>query len=37
MMTGSIVDFDQSVAGAGQQPVPAPIETWDKVMGVSFG
>lgn len=37
MMTGAIVDFDQSVAGAGLQPVPAPIETWDKVMGVSFG
>ena len=37
MMTGAIVDFDQSVAGAGNQPVPAPIETWDKVMGVSFG
>jgi len=37
MMTGAIVDFDQSVAGAGPQPIPAPIESWDKVMGVSFG
>ncbi len=36
MMTGAIVDFDQSVAGAGNQPIPAPIETWDKVMGVEF-
>lgn len=37
MMTGAIVDFDQSVMGAGLQPIPAPIESWDKVMGVSFG
>ena len=37
MMTGAIVDFDQSVAGAGQQPVPPPIEEWDKVAGVSYG
>ncbi len=37
LMTGAIVDFDQSVAGAGNQPIPAPIETWDKVTGVSFG
>lgn len=37
MMTGAIVDFDQSVAGAGNQPIPAPIETWDKVEGVKFG
>ena len=37
LMTGAIVDFDQSVMGAGQQPIPAPIETWDKVEGVSFG
>jgi NAD(P)-dependent dehydrogenase (short-subunit alcohol dehydrogenase family) len=25
MMTGSIVDFDQSVQGAGAQPIP-PVE-----------
>lgn len=37
MMTGAIVDFDQSVAGAGPQPVPPPIEDWDAVDGVSFG
>ncbi|MGH6894412.1 MAG: SDR family oxidoreductase [Dongiaceae bacterium] len=36
MMTGAIVDFDQSVAGAGPQPVPPPIENWDKVAEVSF-
>jgi NAD(P)-dependent dehydrogenase (short-subunit alcohol dehydrogenase family) len=37
MMTGAVVDFDQSVAGAGPQPVPPPLEEWDKVAGVSFG
>ena len=36
MMTGAVVDFDQSVAGAGAQPVPPPIEDWDAVAGVSF-
>ena len=36
LMTGSVVDFDQSVAGAGAQPVPPPIETWDTVTGVSY-
>ena len=36
LMTGSVVDFDQSVAGAGAQPVPSPIETWDTVTGVSY-
>ncbi len=36
LMTGSIVDFDQSVAGAGPQPVPPPIESWDKVTGVRY-
>ena len=36
LMTGSVVDFDQSVAGAGSQPVPPPIETWDKVTGVRY-
>ena len=37
MMTGAIVDFDQSVAGAGPQPIPPPIEEWDEVAGVSYG
>jgi NAD(P)-dependent dehydrogenase (short-subunit alcohol dehydrogenase family) len=36
LMTGSIVDFDQSVAGAGPQPVPPPIETWDVVTRVRY-
>ena len=37
LMTGSIVDFDQSVAGAGPQPVPPPIEEWAAVAGVAYG
>lgn len=36
MMTGSVVDFDQSVAGAGAQPVPPPIEDWPAVIGIHF-
>jgi NAD(P)-dependent dehydrogenase (short-subunit alcohol dehydrogenase family) len=36
MMTGAVVDFDQSVAGGGSQPVPPPIEEWDEVAGVSY-
>ncbi|MCB0046819.1 MAG: SDR family oxidoreductase [Caldilineaceae bacterium] len=36
MMTGSIVDFDQSVAGAGPPPVPPPMETWDVVEGIRY-
>ncbi len=36
MMTGAAVDFDQSVAGAGGQPLPPPIEECDAVTGVSF-
>ena len=36
MMTGANVDFDQSVIGAGPQPIPPPIEDWDDVSGVSF-
>jgi NAD(P)-dependent dehydrogenase (short-subunit alcohol dehydrogenase family) len=36
MMTGAVMDFDQSVAGAGPQPVPPPIEEWDRVAGVSY-
>ena len=37
LMTGAIVDFDQSVAGAGPQPVPPPIEEWDQVAGIAYG
>ncbi len=36
MMTGAVIDFDQSVAGGGPQPVPRPIEEWDEVAGVSY-
>lgn len=36
MMTGAVIDFDQSVMGAGPQPVPPPIETWPQVAGVSY-
>lgn len=28
MMTGAIIDFDQSVQGAGPQPVPPPFDQW---------
>ena len=37
MMTGTLIDFDQSVISAGPQPVPPPIEEWDRVAGISFG
>ena len=37
MLTGALIDLDQSVIGAGPQPVPPPIEDWDAVEGVSFG
>lgn len=36
MMTGSVVDFDQSVAGAGAQPVPPPMEEWPAVAGIRY-
>jgi NAD(P)-dependent dehydrogenase (short-subunit alcohol dehydrogenase family) len=36
LMTGSIVDFDQSVAGAGPQPVPPPVEKWAAVAGIRY-
>jgi NAD(P)-dependent dehydrogenase (short-subunit alcohol dehydrogenase family) len=36
MATGSVIDFDQSVIGAGPQPVPPPIAEWQKVKGVSY-
>lgn len=37
MLTGALIDFDQSVIGAGQQPVPPPIAEWPTVAGVSYG
>lgn len=36
MMTGCIIDFDQSVFGAGPQPIAPPKDEWDAVEGVSF-
>lgn len=36
MMTGCIIDFDQSVFGAGPQPIAPPKDEWDAVDGVSF-
>lgn len=36
MMTGSVVDFDQSVAGAGAQSIPPPIEEWAAVAGIRY-
>jgi NAD(P)-dependent dehydrogenase (short-subunit alcohol dehydrogenase family) len=36
IMTGSIVDFDQSVIGGGAQPVPPPLAEWPVVAGVQY-
>lgn len=36
MMTGAIVDFDQSIAGGGSQPVPPPKSEFPKVSGVKY-
>ena len=36
LMTGSIIDFDQSVAGAGPQPIPPPSEEWTPAAGVRY-
>lgn len=36
MMTGSLIDFDQSVIGGGAQPVPPPIADWPVVAGVRY-
>jgi len=36
MMTGCIIDFDQSVFGAGPQPIAPPKDEWDAIDGVSF-
>jgi NAD(P)-dependent dehydrogenase (short-subunit alcohol dehydrogenase family) len=36
LVTGSVIDFDQSVIGAGPQPIPPPIAEWDPVRGVRY-
>ena len=36
MMTGCVIDFDQSVFGAGPQPVPPPISEWPDAADVSY-
>mmetsp|Transcript_10199 Transcript_10199/g.24519 ORF Transcript_10199/g.24519 Transcript_10199/m.24519 type:complete len:318 (-) Transcript_10199:111-1064(-) len=36
MMTGAVIDFDQSVWGAGPQPVPSPKEQWARAVGMEF-
>ena len=36
MMTGALLDFDQSVIGAGPQPIAPPLEAWDRVAEVSY-
>jgi NAD(P)-dependent dehydrogenase (short-subunit alcohol dehydrogenase family) len=35
MMTGSLVDFDQTVPGGGNAP-PPPVAEWPQIAGVSF-
>lgn len=36
MITGALIDFDQTVIGAGAPPIPSPIEDWEPVSGISF-
>lgn len=36
MMTGCVIDFDQSVFGAGPQPIAPPMEEWPRASGVSY-
>jgi len=36
LMTGSVIDFDQSVTGAGPQPIPPPPEEWTPAAGVRY-
>ncbi len=36
MMTGCVIDFDQSVWGAGNAPVPPPKDQWAKANGMTF-
>ncbi|MBX3011412.1 MAG: SDR family oxidoreductase [Caldilineaceae bacterium] len=36
LMTGAVIDFDQSVIGAGPQPIPPPMAEWPAVAGVAY-
>ncbi len=36
MLTGALIDFDQSVIGAGPQPLAPPKDEWPEVTGVSY-
>jgi len=36
MMTGCVIDFDQSVFGAGNAPVPPPKNTWPRPHWMKF-
>lgn len=36
MMTGCVIDFDQSVFGAGNAPVPPRKEEWARANGMTF-
>jgi len=36
MITGALIDFDQTVPGAGQPPIAPPVDEWDSVSGISF-
>lgn len=36
MMTGAIVDFDQSISGGGPQPVPPPKSGFPQVAGIKY-
>ncbi|CAJ1943551.1 unnamed protein product [Cylindrotheca closterium] len=36
MMTGCLIDFDQSVFGGGPAPCPPPQQEWDQAKGVKY-
>eukprot|EP00537_Pseudo-nitzschia_pungens_P013971 CAMPEP_0172384076 /NCGR_PEP_ID=MMETSP1061-20121228/1867_1 /TAXON_ID=37318 /ORGANISM="Pseudo-nitzschia pungens, Strain cf. pungens" /LENGTH=518 /DNA_ID=CAMNT_0013112563 /DNA_START=160 /DNA_END=1716 /DNA_ORIENTATION=+ len=36
MMTGCVIDFDQSIWGAGNAPVPPPKDQWARAKGMTF-
>jgi NAD(P)-dependent dehydrogenase (short-subunit alcohol dehydrogenase family) len=36
MMTGCVINFDQSVWGGGPAPIPPPKDQWTKAEGVSY-
>ena len=36
MMTGALIDLDQSVLGAGSTPTPPPVATWPAIAGVTY-